>query len=307
MENYKDEIIASRVGYLGSSDAKMVCKIGRTQKLSYTDQERLGVMLGQCPQREYTNAAMENGDFVEQCIYQDFLSAYPQALSNPLTVSSRKFGGFGLLDHIDIEVLKDDALIWYEIKASRYSTDQVRDEYDEQLRWHYMMLTEKAAALGRKAQLYLVHYPVETYGEYDPSKVLVMPVSFKGDYAAQIEAGLQFIADTIASGWEYTPKDVMATSDLPAEIASKVEYIKQTIADVEAKKAEIEAFKETLLDLCLQHGVTSIAGEGWSATVRQGYTSQRVDSKKLQAQHPDIYEECLTTTNNKPSITIKVK
>ena len=91
------------------------------------------------------------------------------------------------------------------------------------------------------------------------------------------------------------------------EIASKVEYIKQTIAEVEAKKAEIDAFKETLLDLCLQHGVTSIAGDGWSATVRQGYTSQRVDSKKLQSQHPDIYEQVLTTTNNKPSITIKVK
>ena len=171
----------------------------------------------------------------------------------------------------------------------------------------YMMLTEKAAALGRNAHLYLVHYPVETYGEYDPSKVLVMPVSFKGDYAAQIEKGLGFISDTIASGWVYTPKDVMATSDLPAEIAGKVEYIKERLKLADAIKAETEAFKETLLGLCLKHGVKSIVGDGWSASVREGYTSQRVDSKKLQAQHPDIYKECLTTTNNKPSITIKVK
>lgn len=307
MEDYKNDIVASRRGYLGSSDAKMVCKIGRTGKLSLTDQERIAVMLGQAEQRDYTNEAMANGDFIEQSIYRDFLSAYPQALSNPLTVSKRKFEGFGLLDHIDIEVLKDDTLVWYEIKASRYSTDQVRDEYDAQLRWHYMMLCEKAKQLGKKPMLYLVHYPVEEYGEYDASKVLVMPVSFKGGYAAEIEKGLEKIAEIIAAGFNYTPREALTTADLPAELASKVEYIKERLKLATEIEAETKAFKEACLDFCLQHGITSIDGDGWSATVRQGYTSQRVDSKKLQSQHPDIYEQVLTTTNNKPSITIKVK
>ena len=60
MENYKDNIIATRVGSLGSSDAKMVAKIGRVGKLAYADKERLAVLTGQKEQHDFSNAATRN-------------------------------------------------------------------------------------------------------------------------------------------------------------------------------------------------------------------------------------------------------
>ena len=309
MENYKDNIIATRVGCLGSSDARMVAKVGRTGKLSYADKERLAVLTGQAQPHDFSNAATRNGDYIEQEIYKDLKAKFPGAQSNPAFASILyQTPNFFMINHIDIEVIQDDDyLVWYEVKASKYSTPQVLKEYDDQLRWHYMLLREKANLLKLRPVLILVHYQVEDYGAtYDPSRVQMRSISFKGDYADDIKKGLEIIDQTLEAGFKWEPREELDATELPAEMQDKLTYITNRLREAAAIQAEVEAFKGGLLEACLSRGIKSIKAEGWSAIVKDGYVSQRLNSSKLKADHPDIYEQYLSQSNIKPSITLKV-
>lgn len=308
MENYKIDIIETRVGGLGSSDAKMVSKVGKTGKLSYSDRERLAVMLGLTEPANFTNAATENGDYIEQKVFTSLKMTYPTAKSNPYykceTISDQV--GFDVFCHIDFEVIDAGLLAWYECKASRYSTDQVRAEYDDQLRWEYMLLKEKAHELGLKPVLYLVHYHVDNLGEFDPANLVIYPVSFNEGYADYLIRGLGIIHDTIRAGFTFTPKADVSSDELPAAIATQAALARQKLREAAELTAEVDAFKESALQYCLARGIKSIKGDGFSIIIKDEYTSSRVDPKKLQDEHPDIYNECLKTITNKPSITLKL-
>lgn len=119
MENYKENIIASRVGSLGSSDAAMVEKVGKTGKLSYADRERLAVLTGQAQQRDFSNAATRNGDYIEQEIFKDVAKKWPQAKSNPaFTSPALSTEHFAVINHIDIEVANDEFLVWNVLRVA---------------------------------------------------------------------------------------------------------------------------------------------------------------------------------------------
>ena len=68
---HKAEIIQSRLGGFGGSDAKMFLKVGRKgiESLSETDKKRIAVALGQIPYQEtFTSKAMEAGNEFEAWI-----------------------------------------------------------------------------------------------------------------------------------------------------------------------------------------------------------------------------------------------
>jgi len=308
MENYKIDILETRRGGLGSSDAKMVSKVGKTGKLSYSDRERVAVMLGLEEPVNFTNAAMENGDFIEGKIFTSLKMTYPNAKSNPFYKCDKLSDqlGFDVFCHIDFEVVDDGCLVWYECKASRYSVDQVRAEYDDQLRWEYMCLIEKANELRLKPVLNLVHYHVENYGEFNAENMTVSPVSYRAGYADYIVKGLEIIRDTIREGFTFDRKSDITSDDLPMAIATSAALARQKLREAAELTAEVDAFKESALQYCLAHGIKSIKGDGFSIVVKDEYTSSRVDSKKLQNDHPDVYNECLKTVTNKPSITLKI-
>lgn len=308
MENYKDNIIATRVGSLGSSDAKMVAKIGRTGKLAYADKERLAVLTGQAEQHDFSNAATRNGDYIEQEIYKDIRGKWDDAKSNPICLStSLSTPRCNVINHIDIETVQGEYLVWYEVKASRYSIQQVKAEYEDQLKWHHYLLNEKAALMNLKPALLLVHYLVEGYNApYDPERVTTIPVRFNGDYFADIQKGLDIINEALAD-FKWEPREELEASDLPDNLRQQLDYITGRLREAEQIKAETETFKSKLLSACLEHGIKTIKAEGWSATVKDGYVSSRLDSTKLKADHPELYEQYLSQSNVKPSITIKVK
>lgn len=308
MENYKDNIIATRVGSLGSSDAKMVAKIGRVGKLAYADKERLAVLTGQAEQHDFSNAATRNGDYIEQEIFKEIAAKWPEAKSNPLCVSTElSTSHFDAINHIDIESVQGEYLVWYEVKASKYSTAQVKAEYEEQLKWHYCLLRERADLMHLTPALILVHYLVEDYdAPYDPARVTMVPVSFKGDYMADIKKGLEVIDAELAGGFVWQPREELDATDLPETLQNKLAYITDRLREAAAIQAEVDAFKGGLLEACLARGIKSIKAEGWSAIVKEGYVSTRLNSSKLKADHPDLYEEYLSQSNVKPSITLKV-
>ena len=164
MYDYKDDIRATRLGALGSSDGKLIQSVAINGSVPKSALKRLAVCKGLIEQTEipYTDA-MRTGDEIELAIFEHLKATNPLCESNPLVVSekySRK--NVRLLSHPDIRIKDDDnkVLTYIEIKASKYATEHVRHIYKAQLFIHTLLATEEAQRLGKdwKVRIILAHF-----------------------------------------------------------------------------------------------------------------------------------------------------
>ena len=65
----KSEIIAARLGGLGSSDAKMVASVGRNKALTKTATDRISVMMGMEEKKQFSTEATAKGDYIESAVF----------------------------------------------------------------------------------------------------------------------------------------------------------------------------------------------------------------------------------------------
>ena len=66
-------------------------------------------------------------------------------------------------------------------------------------------------------------------------------------------------------------------------------------------------FKEQLKEAMEKAGKTSLIVDGFSAVVKKATTRTSLDSKRLKAELPDIFEEYSKTSEVKSSITVTVE
>lgn len=305
--NYKDDIIATRKGGFGSSDAKRIAKIGKAQSLSYADKERIAQMLGLAERKQFTTAATENGDYIEQRIYESIKIACRDARSNPFCRSEKlsKKHGFDVFCHIDIEAITDTEIYWYECKATKADISRTLDEYMPQLEWERMLLEERAALLNKKPHLLLAHYLVTELGEYDAENITTIEVEPSPILRKEIKSGLKYIASVLPS-FEWQPKEELEASDLPEQQRGAIAKWLARQQKMKEWEEEDKKIKEGLFAMMTEMGVKSIRTEGAIFTVKEGYTSSKIDPKKVQRIYPEVYEECKTTSEIKPSLQVKL-
>ena len=78
----------------------------------------------------------------------------------------------------------------------------------------------------------------------------------------------------------------MSIFELDSKIADLRE-IQQAIAELEAKAEEIKDMVKTKM---MVEGTEELTGNGWHATWHT-VTTARLDSKRLKADHPEIYSQ----------------
>lgn len=81
--------------------------------------------------------------------------------------------------------------------------------------------------------------------------------------------------------------------------AFKATQLKMDLAEKEFKEQLKEAMEKT--------GKTSVIVDGFSAVVKKPATRTSLDSKRLKAELPDIFEQYSKTSEVKSSITITVE
>lgn len=82
------------------------------------------------------------------------------------------------------------------------------------------------------------------------------------------------------------------------ELDAKVMELRDLQATIAELEAEVEAIKDTIKTKMMDEGTEELTGNGWKATWHT-VTSSRLDSKKLKADHPEIftqYSKASTTT-----------
>ena len=77
--------------------------------------------------------------------------------------------------------------------------------------------------------------------------------------------------------------------------------------EIKRLKGMQDTYKERLLSLMEEYDVKEIDIPELKITRKFASTRESLDSKRLRAEHPDLYDEYVNITDVKGSITIKVK
>jgi len=304
----KEEILKTRLGGLGSSDAKMVASVGRTGKLNQTARRRIAEMLNLVERKEFSTRATEVGNEIEQAIFNAIHDVDSRAVSNPYFKSNflSEMYGFDIMNHIDIELITDEKVIWYEVKATIHTHEQTIDQYIDQLAWHQTLLNQKAKHESKEPVLVLAHYDTSSgISEFHPDKLTVKRINkdILRRSAKEINEGLRIIYESLP-GFKYLPDSV---GNLPAETHEYIDQINYLLRVAKEAEDKAEEFKERLKSEMEKYNIRTIDNEYFHCTFIPETVQSRFDSNALKKDDPETYSRYLKNSSVKSSIKIKLK
>ena len=326
MNEYKSDIIATRVGCLGGSDAKLIQGIAIANKIPQSAMKRLAVCKGLAEHQQFSNPAIEFGNYIESMVFDSLHSQDARWQSNPCLVSTKySRPNCKVIDHIDAYLQDDDKRVVtiVEMKATRGNYAQTYDEYKWQLFHHYVLGCEKAKELGGyKVKVMLCHYCSDGIDltqpfEFDPSRLIVKTLRNmeKLSKSYRIAEAMDLIDKFLEDFNEYYDGDEIPYELLPANVQGKFDDITTLLTEIKEREDKVAAFKEKLYNFLAEKNIKSIRNDTWSITRVDPTESKQFDSKRyledFAAKHPRQFKKMRSeyekTVRKKGFVTIKIK
>lgn len=300
MEDYKQEIEATRIGCLGSSDAKMVAMIEQLGSVPKSAYERLAIVKGIKEKGDsvYT-PAMQFGDRMENEIFEYLKESGKPYQSNPLWESkkySRKH--VKCISHPDY-VLVDEAqkmIYVYEVKTSKHPTPQVRQEYRCQLFWHYQLALEQAMQRGKewRHKVFLVHYNASGIEDFDGHEFDIQRLSIKEARFQMpifdIAKGMDIIDEFLTTFDEYFESEEIDADMLPQNVYQQFLSVCESLAKIKEMEDCVETFKKRIYEYMCAKDIKSIKNDYFSISRIDPAESVSFDFKRylddLAKAHP---------------------
>nr|UVX47348.1 MAG: alkaline exonuclease [Bacteriophage sp.] len=321
MENnygYKDEIISSRVGNLGGSDARILAAIAKNGCVQRAQVERLAIAKGLYERPNITNLAMQYGDFIENMIYDSLVQVDERWESNKC-FRSQKYGreGLGLLVHIDFSLFDESRdkplLLWVECKATTTDIEQTYKDYKEQLYVEYVLGKELAEQLGADFKLELCHYDASVMFEdesqlqfaFDPDKISRKKVIFKKP-VFDIASGMDIAAQYVSEMTEYKREEI-DWDYLPAEVQEQMKQVNNILVSIKEKQDSIEEFKSRFYDFLCKNEIKSVKTPYFTISRVDEAISMQFDKVKFASEHPELVAEYQKEVKKKGYVLIKTK
>jgi hypothetical protein len=305
---HKQEIIITRVGGLGSSDAKMVVGIAERGTLNYTDKERIAIMLGLAERRQITTKAIELGNIIEDAVFEVFKTQFGENItSNPRYTMEIPSITFRVSNHIDFEISTPNELIWVEHKSTIHGINQALESYKHQLAWHAMLGQDKALAEGKKFNLLLSHYDTNEFdGVFDANKLSIVEVAPNTHLINKICKGLLIINEQIPT-FEWQPNEgILHVSSLPTEINDKCEMMADHLRKIKEMTEQVDTFKQRMCELMVANNVKSIVTDAFTITLVEQSVSTTFDKSKFAKEHPDMVAQYEKKSIRKAYVNIKL-
>ena len=290
MEDYKQDIINTRRGCLGSSDGKMLRQICELGEVPSSAHRRLAVVKGFVESKNVTTTAMKAGDEIENAIFNHLSAGDERYESNPLWVSER-YSRYNcrLISHPDI-VLKDEQkklLHVYEVKTTSKSFYNTREDYKEQLYIHQKLGMEQARMLGKewRLRLYLVHYStagldLEDGIDFNPERITIRTVHFNTD-VFNIMKAMSIVSKFLDTFNEYYDGDEIDAEYVPAPIRKSFELVEQMLLEIKEREDKIDQFKKKLYEFLQSKNVKSIRSDSYTITRVDPSVTVGTDYKKF--------------------------
>lgn len=321
MENnygYKDEIISSRVGNLGGSDARILAAIAKNGCVQRAQVERLAIAKGLYERPNITNIAMQYGDFIENMIYDSLVQVDERWESNKC-FRSQKYGreGLGLLVHIDFSLFDESRdkplLLWVECKATTTDIEQTYKDYKEQLYVEYVLGKELAEQLGADFKLELCHYDASVMFEdefqlqfaFDPDKISRKKVIFKKP-VFDISSGMDIAARYVSEMTEYKREEI-DWDYLPAEVQEQMKQVNNILVSIKEKQDSIEGFKSRFYDFLCKNEIKSVKTPYFTISRVDESVSIQFDKVRFTAEHPELAAKYQRAVKKKGYVLIKTK
>jgi len=326
MEKYKEDIAATRIGCLGSSDGRMLSQIATLGCVPKSAYKRLAVVKGLIPQTEIPKTdAIKAGDDLEMIIYNYLKSTDSRYESNPLWISDKySKKNVKLISHPDLVLVdeKEKVINIYEVKTTKYNVEATRQTYKPQLYIHYIIGKEKAVQRGREwsIRLFLVHYSTEGLDlsngvPFDISRLTIKRVKFSSSFF-DVDKAMTIVDSFLDTFTEYYDGDEIDSVYLPEKVKQEFNTITNVLAEIKEREAKVEEFKKMLCDFMQEKGVKSIKNDAWAITLVQPSESVSVDYKaifanEIEAKKPRVAnklkKQYQKTTQKRAYVTIKIK
>lgn len=324
MENYKDDILTTRCGYLGSSDAHMMAQVDLMGRVPKTAYKRLAICKNLIPPQDGVKTrAMQFGDFIEQSIFAHLSANDSRYESNPRWESvkySRK--NVKCISHPDI-VFVDDAnktLHVWEVKTTKDSIEETRHKYRRQLYHHLLLAREIAEKKRYRVRLYLCHYDtngvdIDAPFEFDPSRLTIRETKFAAA-AFDLANAMNIIDAFLDTFTEYYEEDIVDATLLPMPIQEQFAQMSIYLREIKDRESKLDRFKAALYDFFTEKGIKRVACGDFSFTLVAPTENVTVDYKELFANEIEaktpvkakhMKEKYKKVIKKKGYITIKVK
>ena len=325
MENYKENIIQTRTGNVGSSDSKMLQQIAELGQVPKSAHKRMAVIKGFIENQDITTPAMRFGDRIENEVFDSLKANDNRWQSNPCIIStkySRK--NVGCLTHIDY-MLQDDenkTLTIGEAKATKLTYEQAKDEYFYQLCHHWLLAQEYAKELGGyKVKLVFCVYNTDGVDyenhEFDPSRLTVKNLRGmeKISKSYRLAEAMDIVNDFLEKFDSYYEEEISGEY-LPENVKAEFDQVTTFLTEIKEREKKVDDFKKKLTEFMISKGIKGIKTDAWAITLVNESESVSVDYKaifanEIEAKKPRVANKLKNqykkVSKKKAYITIKVK
>lgn len=187
-----------------------------------------------------------------------------------------------------IDVVFDDCSL-----ADIKTTSHLDEEYVSWQLSIYAYLFEMQNPDLQANRLLAIWLPKARYGK---PKVVEVPRKPVSEIIRLIEAD--------KTGQQYVPSVASSTEiTIANDVVQEVIRIERELKELKDKQTEL---REGLLKQMQDHNIKSFKTDGLSLTRKLATTKTSLDSKMLQEKYPEIYNECLKTSEVKESLLIKI-
>jgi hypothetical protein len=321
-ENLEEEILTTRVGGFGSSDAKMIANIGRRGFVAERDKKRIAVMLGIDVQAPFTTDAIVNGKKREREIFEYMCQIIVDNViiaNEYLEHTISEDYDFKIFTHIDIRNNALDTIQFYEIKTSKFDFDILKHHYKEQMCWHNWIINNCCENTCKSNyELFLMHYPVDDNNinaDFNFANINYIRLdSFidKVEYdliISNFEKGLKIIQESLQAILEnYKPAVELTANDLSYSMQEEINHQIENLRQIKILQQKVDDFKKSILQNIENKSLTQwkYKDEQISISYTNKSVSQIFDSRKFQSDYPALYNEYLKSSSKQSSMRIQL-
>lgn len=330
MESYKQEIINTRKGCLGSSDGKLIAQVIQLGYVPKSAYERLAEVKGLIEHKEIPMTdAIRTGNEIEMAIYHH-LKAKDDAWESNVRWESQEFSlpNVKLISHPDLVKIDYEKKVLHvvEVKTTKYSYEYTRHHYESQLCIHAWLAKEIKEQLqsqygGKwKVNLALCVYSTEGLDlsqgiGFDPSRMTIKPVRFSKGQIFDIREGMRIINDFLETFNEYYEEDMVNADYLPVSVKTQFDNVAMALAEIKERETKVDEFKQRLYTFMLEKGIKSIKNDVFIMTRVDESEQVSFDYKKYlddyAQKHPRkvkaLVKDFSKTIKRKGHVTIKIK
>lgn len=295
-QQHAQEIMQTRVGGLGGSDAALILKIGQKgmAALSATDSKRLAIMLGLLKQDDwggnaYTHAGHAFEDFAERNL------PLGQNYQRELMMTAKLARSFKTFAHADF-VFDNENVV--ECKFVSQTTQATATKYAAQLQWYFLMGAKKV----------FLYHGIGNADPFEVEETSLTEIERDEDIMNFLFAGLQTLDQAIESGWQPETTDKCAYEDTPEMVQrafDKLAEIKRQEKELAAQKEEVVLILKTY---CEDFNFSNIKNTETGAQIiyTKAGVSRTFDNKKFATDHPNMdLSKYYKTATKTASITFK--